>query len=53
MEQLLEFFRKLLESDQFMPRWVCGKWTPFHGWLYIISDLVIFAAYMAIPKAKG
>jgi chemotaxis family two-component system sensor kinase Cph1 len=51
MEQLLEFFRKLLESDQFMPRWVCGKWTPFHGWLYIISDLVIFAAYMAIPVA--
>ncbi len=51
MEQLLEFFRKLLESDQFMPRWVCGKWTPFHGWLYIISDLIIFAAYMAIPVA--
>ena len=47
----MEFFRKLLESDQFMPRWVCGKWTPFHGWLYIISDLVIFAAYMAIPVA--
>jgi len=51
MEQLLEFFRKLLDSEQFMPRWVCGKWTPFHGWLYIISDLVIFAAYMAIPFA--
>ena len=51
MEQLLEFFRKLLDSEQFMPRWVCGKWTPFHGWLYIISDLVIFAAYMAIPVA--
>lgn len=34
-----------------MPRWVCGKWTSFHGWLYIISDVVIFLAYMAIPFA--
>ncbi len=34
-----------------MPRWVCGQWTPFHGWMYVISDLVIFFAYMAIPFA--
>lgn len=51
LEQILEFFRQLLDSDHFMPRWVCGRWTPFHGWLYIISDLVIFLAYMAIPFA--
>jgi len=51
LEQVIEFFRQLLESDQFMPRWVCGRWTPFHGWLYIISDVVIFLAYMAIPVA--
>jgi chemotaxis family two-component system sensor kinase Cph1 len=49
MQQVLDFFRQLMESGHFMPRWVCGKWTPFHGWLYIISDLVIFLAYMAIP----
>lgn len=34
-----------------MPRWVCGEWTPVHGWLYIISDVVIFLAYMVIPFA--
>lgn len=51
MEQIVDFFRRLLESEQFMPRWVCGKWTPFHGWLYIVSDLIIFLAYMAIPVA--
>lgn len=51
MEQVIDFFRRLLDSDQFMPRWVCGKWTPFHGWLYIVSDLTVFLAYMAIPVA--
>lgn len=51
MEQVLEFFRELFGSEHFMPRWVCGKWTSFHGWLYIISDIVIFLAYMAIPFA--
>lgn len=51
MEQVIDFFRRLLDSDQFMPRWVCGKWTPFHGWMYVISDLTIFLAYMAIPVA--
>lgn len=40
-----------MESDHFMPRWACGKWTPFHGWLYVISDITIFLAYMAIPFA--
>lgn len=51
MEQVIDFFRKLAESDQFMPRWVCGQWSEFHGWIYIISDLTIFLAYMAIPIA--
>lgn len=51
MEQVIDFFRRLLDSDQFMPRWVCGKWTPFHGWLYIVSDITVFLAYMAIPVA--
>lgn len=48
---MIDFFRQLLESEQFMPRWVCGQWTPFHGWMYVISDLTIFLAYMAIPFA--
>lgn len=49
MNQLQEFFYHLLDTSSFPPRWNCGKWTEFHGWLYIISDLMIWSAYFAIP----
>jgi two-component system, chemotaxis family, sensor kinase Cph1 len=49
MEQLLDFFRRLGDASDWPPRWYCGTWTDFHGWLYIVSDLTIWAAYMAIP----
>lgn len=46
---MIEFFQKLLDTTDWPPRWHCGKWTEFHGWLYIISDLLIWAAYFSIP----
>lgn len=49
MEQILDFFRKLFDTNDWPPRWHCGNWTDFHGWLYIISDLLIWSAYFAIP----
>ena len=49
MDQLTDFFKKLLDSSDWPPRWHCGNWTEFHGWLYIISDLLIWSAYFAIP----
>lgn len=49
MNEALDFFRKLLDTSDWPPRWHCGKWTEFHGWLYIISDLLIWSAYFAIP----
>lgn len=49
MEQLTEFFKKLLDSSDWPPRWHCGKWSEFHGWLYIVSDLLIWSAYFTIP----
>ncbi|MDO6429145.1 PAS domain S-box protein [Flavitalea sp. BT771] len=49
MKDVLDFFLKLLDSSDWPPRWHCGKWTDFHGWLYIISDLLIWSAYFAIP----
>jgi PAS domain S-box-containing protein len=49
MGQALEFFQKLFDTSDFPPRWHCGRWSEFHGWLYIISDLAIWAAYFAIP----
>ncbi len=49
MQQVLDFFRKLFDTGDFPARWHCGRWTDFHGWLYIISDLLIWSAYFAIP----
>lgn len=49
MDQVWEFFAKLFDTSGFPPRWHCGRWTEFHGWFYIISDLLIWSAYFAIP----
>lgn len=45
-----DFLGKLTDTEGFPPRWECGSaWTPGHGWLHILSDFAIFAAYAAIP----
>ena len=49
MKQVLDFFKKLFDYSDWPPRWHCGEWTEFHGWLYIISDLLIWSAYFALP----
>jgi PAS domain S-box-containing protein len=49
MKQVAEFFKKLFDTSDWPPRWHCGKWTEFHGWLYIISDILVWSAYFAIP----
>lgn len=47
--QVKNFFARLFETADWPPRWHCGNWTKFHGWLYIISDISIWLAYFAIP----
>ena len=49
MEQIFEFFNELLGTENWPARWVCGRWTPFHGWMYIVADILIWAAYFTIP----
>ena len=49
MGGIIEFFRGLFSVDKWPPRWQCGYWSDFHGWLYIISDLLIWLAYFMIP----
>ncbi len=49
MNQVNDFFSRFFEAKSWPPRWYCGQWTDFHGWLYIISDVAIWAAYFAIP----
>src|SRR4051812_35797724 len=51
MNQVWDFFSKLFDSSDWPPRWHCGHWTAFHGWLYIVSDLLIWSAYFSIPIA--
>ncbi|RVT98236.1 hypothetical protein EOD41_17855 [Mucilaginibacter limnophilus] len=47
--QIHDFFTGLLDTDKWPARWHCGEWSDFHGWLYLLSDLGIWAAYFAIP----
>ncbi|MBC7720657.1 MAG: PAS domain-containing protein [Pedobacter sp.] len=49
MKDIYDFFAKLFNTSDWPPRWHCGHWTNFHGWLYIISDLLVWGAYYAIP----
>ncbi|MDA1252405.1 MAG: response regulator, partial [Planctomycetota bacterium] len=39
----------LFDTKGFPNRWNCGEWTDIHGYVHIISDVAIFAAYTAIP----
>lgn len=49
MSEIGEFFEKLFQAESWPARWYCGTWTDFHGWLYIFSNLAIWAAYFTIP----
>lgn len=51
MDQLTDFFSGLFSTDWWPARWSCGKWTSFHGWLYIISSILIASAYFLIPAS--
>lgn len=49
MKPIADFFKGLFDSRLWPARWHCGYWSDFHGWLYIISDLMIWIAYFLIP----
>lgn len=38
-----------LDTSGFVPRWQCGHWFAELGWLHIVSDVLIWLAYLAIP----
>ncbi|MBS0208175.1 MAG: response regulator [Planctomycetes bacterium] len=46
---MFEFLSRLFDTSDFPARWHCGAWTSGHGWLHIISDLGVWAAYVTIP----
>lgn len=46
---MLDFFTNLFDTSDFPARWRCGNWSPGLGGLHIVSDLLIWLAYVAIP----
>ncbi|MEO6282735.1 MAG: ATP-binding protein [Dyadobacter sp.] len=48
-EQITGFFEGIFSTKNWPARWYCGEWTDFHGWLYILSDVMIWSAYFLIP----
>lgn len=46
---MIDFFRNLFNTSGFPARWYCGTWDEGHGWLHVISDVMIFGAYTLIP----
>lgn len=49
MSEIKDFFFGLFASNKWPARWHCGEWSNFHGWMYIISDLMIWLAYFTMP----
>ncbi|MBX9622319.1 MAG: PAS domain S-box protein [Gemmataceae bacterium] len=39
----------LFDASPFVPRWACGNWPAWLGWLFIASDVAIWLAYLGIP----
>jgi len=46
---MLEYFRKLLDSDSFAPHGYCLLWNPQLIWTHVVSDALIGVAYFSIP----
>ncbi|MDF2549684.1 MAG: two-component sensor histidine kinase [Chlamydiales bacterium] len=42
------FLYFLFDTSGFIPRWSCGDWGSFLGWIHILSDLSIFLAFFSI-----
>lgn len=47
-----DFFALAMSAD-FAKRGDCGNWHPWFVWLYVLSNILIFSAYMAIPLVLG
>jgi PAS domain S-box-containing protein len=45
----MEFLNWLFTPGDFMPHGYCYNWVPGLVWLHVISDSLIFLAYMTIP----
>lgn len=44
-----EWIQSWFSTEGFPPRWRCGEWPEWLGWLHITADTATFVAYTAIP----
>lgn len=42
----MDLLQQLVDSSDFPPRWLSGRWTVAHVGLDVVSDLAIWAAYL-------
>ena len=49
MKPIGDFFKGLFDTRSWPPRCQSGHWSKFDGWLFIISDIMIWLAYFMIP----
>ncbi len=49
MRQLFDFISRLFNTADFQALWKGGRWSHFHQWIYILSDLLVWSAYFALP----
>jgi chemotaxis family two-component system sensor kinase Cph1 len=47
--QIQQFFAHLFSVADWPARWYCGTWSEFHGWLYIVSDVLIWGLLFRHP----
>jgi signal transduction histidine kinase/ActR/RegA family two-component response regulator len=50
---MMDFFRQLFGSNDFMPHGHCYLWQPEVMWLHALSDGIIALAYATIPISLG
>lgn len=48
-QQVSFYFSNLFETDSFPKRWFCGSWSGFHGWSFLLADILTFLSYFGIP----
>jgi len=48
---VFEYFARLLDTKALAPHGICLFWRPELLWTHVISDVLIFGAYMTIPIA--
>jgi len=50
---VFNYISRLLDTKMLSPHGICLLWRPELLWTHVVSDLLIFSAYMTIPVALG